>query len=65
MNIHVPEEIRKKYPHIEFRGKLKRIKNRDVLVAFNPALNTTFHYSFQEDFFWFAGQIPDYILDVT
>ena len=64
MNVHVPKQISEKYPHIEFRGRVRKIKGRDVLVAFNPATNTTFHYSFQEDFFWFAGQMPDYLLDV-
>ena len=62
MNIHVSEKIKTKYPHIEFRGKQKQIKNRIVIEAFNPATNQTFFYSFEEDFFWFAGQIPDYKL---
>jgi len=65
LNIHVPEEIRKKYPHIQFRGKPKRFKNRTIIEAYNPATNLKFQYSFEEDFFWFSGQIPDYILDVT
>jgi hypothetical protein len=47
---------------MEFRGKQKQIKNRIVIEAFNPATNQTFFYSFEEDFFWFAGQIPDYKL---
>jgi hypothetical protein len=62
MNIHVSEKIKTKYPHMEFRGKQKQIKNRIVIEAFNPATNQTFFYSFEEDFFWFAGQIPDYKL---
>ena len=62
MNIHVSEKIKTKYPHMEFRGKQKQIKNRIVIEAFNPATNQTFFYSFEEDFFWFAGQIPAYKL---
>lgn len=62
MNIHVSEKIKTKYPHMEFRGKQKQVKNRIVIEAFNPATNQTFFYSFEEDFFWFAGQIPDYKL---
>ena len=62
MNIHVSEKIKTKYPHMEFRGKQKQIKNRIVIEAYNPATNQTFFYSFEEDFFWFAGQIPDYKL---
>ena len=65
MNVHVPKEITKKYPHIEFRGKPKRFKNRTIIEAYNPAVKLKLQYSFEEDFFWFAGQIPDYILDVT
>jgi hypothetical protein len=62
MNIHVSEKIKTKYPHMEFRGKQKQMKNRIVIEAYNPATNQTFFYSFEEDFFWFAGQIPDYKL---
>jgi len=62
MNIHVSEKIKTKYPHMEFRGKQKQIKNRIVIEAYNPATNQTFFYSFEEDFFWFAGQIPNYKL---
>jgi hypothetical protein len=65
MNVHVPKEITKKYPHIEFRGKPKRFKNRTIIEAYNPAVKIKLQYSFEEDFFWFSGQIPDYILDVT
>jgi len=62
MNIHVPEEIKNKYPHMEFRGKIRTIKDRPVIEAYNPVTEDTFFYSFEEDFFWFAGEIPDYKL---
>jgi hypothetical protein len=62
MNIHVPEEIKSKYPHMEFRGKQRILNDRTVIEAYNHATNQTFHYSFDEDFFWFPGQIPDYKL---
>jgi hypothetical protein len=55
MNIHVPEELKIKYPQYEFRGKQREINNRIVTEQ-------TFFYSFEEDFFWIAGQIPDYKL---
>jgi len=62
MNIHVPEDLKNKYPHIEFRGKIRTIKDRPVIEAYNPVTEDTFFYSFEEDFFWFAGEIPDYKL---
>ena len=62
MNIHVPEDLKNKYPHMEFRGKIRTIKDRPVIEAYNPATEITFFYSFEEDFFWFAGEIPDYKL---
>jgi hypothetical protein len=65
MNIHVPEEIKKKYPQYEFRGKQREINDRIVIEAYNPVTEQTFYYSFEEDFFWFAGQIPDYKLEKT
>ena len=63
MNIHVPKELKKKYPQYEFRGKQREINNRIVIEAYNPVTEQTFYYSFEEDFFWFAGQIPDYKLE--
>jgi uncharacterized protein with HEPN domain len=63
MNIHVPEDIKNKYPHMEFRGKIRTIKDRPVIEAYNPVTEDTFFYSFEEDFFWFAGEIPDYKLE--
>jgi len=65
MNIHVPQDIKEKYPHIEFRGKVRIMNDRNVIEAYNPAIDVTFFYSFEEDFFWFAGQIPDYKLQKT
>ena len=62
MNIHVPEDLKNKYPHMEFRGKIRIIKDRPVIEAYNPVTEITFFYSFEEDFFWFAGEIPDYKL---
>ena len=62
MNIHVPEDIKNKYPHMEFRGKIRTVKGRNIIEAYNPATEITFFYSFEEDFFWFAGEIPDYKL---
>ena len=62
MNIHVPEELKIKYPQYEFRGKQREINDRIVIEAYNPVTEQTFFYSFEEDFFWMAGQIPDYKL---
>lgn len=62
MNIHVPVDIKNKYPHMEFRGKIRNINDRAVIEAYNPVTEDTFFYSFEEDFFWFAGEIPDYKL---
>ncbi len=61
MNIHVPEEIRNKYPHMEFRGKKRILKNRTVIEAYNHATNMNFFYSFEEDFFWMTNcELPDW-----
>ncbi len=54
MNIHVSDEIKAKYPHMEFRGKQRQLNDRTVIEAYNNATNKTFHYSFDEEFFWFA-----------
>ena len=62
MNIHVPEDLKNKYPQYEFRGKIRTINDRPVIEAYNPVTEDTFFYSFEEDFFWFAGEIPDYKL---
>ena len=62
MNIHVPEDLKNKYPQYEFRGKIRTSKDRTVIEAYNPVTEITFFYSFEEDFFWFAGEIPDYKL---
>jgi hypothetical protein len=62
MNIHVPEEIKIKYPHMEFRGKQKTMKDRTVIEAINHTTGMNFFYSFEEDFFWFSDQIPDWKL---
>ena len=51
MNIHVPEEIKIKYPQYEFRGKQREMNNRIVIEAYNPTTEVTFFYSFEEDFF--------------
>ena len=62
MNVHVPDELKVKYPHMEFRGKQRILNNRTVIEAYNHATNQNFFYSFEEDFFWFSGQIPDWKL---
>lgn len=63
MNIHVQEEIRKKYPNIEFRGKPRSLKNRTVIEAANHATHMSFYYSFDEDFFWFTNcEMPDWFM---
>jgi hypothetical protein len=50
---------------MEFRGKQRQLNDRKVIEAYNPATNQTFFYSFDEDFFWFPGQIPDWKLKNT
>jgi len=62
MNVHVPEELKIKYPQMEFRGKPRILNDRKVIEAYNHAIGQSFFYSFEEDFFWFSGQIPDYKL---
>lgn len=62
MNVHIPEDIRNKYPHMEFRGKQRILKDRNVIEAINHTTGMKFYYSFEEDFFWFTDQIPDWKL---
>jgi hypothetical protein len=63
VNIHVPEEIKKKYPNMEFRGKPRQMKGRTLIEAVNHHIQITYYYSFEEDFFWFAGsEIPDWFI---
>jgi len=63
MNIHVPEEIRQKYPNMEFRGKPRQIKGRSVIEAVNHATDMRFYYSFDEDFFWFVDcEMPEWLM---
>ena len=47
---------------MEFRGKQRTLNDRTVIEAYNHATEQNFFYSFEEDFFWFAGQIPDWKL---
>ena len=63
MNIHVSDEIRNKYPNMEFRGKPRNMKNRTVIEATNHAIGMNFYYSFEEDFFWFTNcEMPDWMM---
>jgi hypothetical protein len=63
MNVHVSEEIRKKYPNMEFRGKPKEKNGRLVIEARMDAQDQTFWYSFDEDFFWQSTcEMPEYKL---
>jgi len=64
MNIHVPDEIRKKYSHIEFRGLVHERKGRRMIKCINHTTNQHFWYSFDEDFFWFRdSDILDWIIN--
>ena len=47
---------------MEFRGKQRTMKDRTVIEAINHATGMRFFYSFDEDFFWFSDQIPDWKL---
>jgi hypothetical protein len=63
MNIHVSEEIKKKYPGMEFRGKPHERSGRIVIEAHMPSQDLSYWYSFEEDFFWLMSSgIPDYKL---
>lgn len=63
MNIHVSDEIRNKYPNMEFRGKPRNMKNRTVIEATNHSTGMNFYYSFEEDFFWFTNcEMPDWMM---
>jgi hypothetical protein len=52
MNIHIPDELRLKYPNMEFVGKRKNRNGRTIIRARNHATGLNYYYSFEEDFFW-------------
>lgn len=61
MNIHVPEQVRKKYPNFEFKGRTFNRNNRKLIRAVNHNIGKSFYYSFDEDFFWMSNTIiPDW-----
>lgn len=61
MNTHIPDELKRKYPQMEFRGKPKIVEDRKVISAVNHATDQHFYYSFDEDFFWFKDSgIPNW-----
>lgn len=67
MNIHVSEEIRKKYPNVEFRGKPFSHKNKTLIEARNHHTDTGFYYCFEEDFLWHSKDglngVPEYYVN--
>lgn len=53
MNIHVPKEIREKWPTYEFIGKPFILKDeKKYMRAYHKTLAKTHIYSFEDDFFW-------------
>jgi len=63
MNTHVPDELKLKYPQMEFRGKPRIISGKKVIAAKNNSTDQHFYYSFDEDFFWFKNcEIPDWYI---
>lgn len=53
MNIHVPDEIKQKWPQYEFIGTPFIYKDgRKLIRAHHKALEVTHYYSFEEDVFW-------------
>ena len=60
-NIYVTEEIREKYPQMEFRGKVIERNGRKLIKAINHTVDLHYYYSFDEDFFWFNDcEIPEW-----
>ena len=63
MNIHITDEIRNKYPNMEFVGKQHQREGRTVICVKNHTTNQSFLYSFEEDFFWFANtELPTWLI---
>jgi hypothetical protein len=53
MNIHVPDEIRKKWCNYEFVGKpFKLGDGKTYIRAFSETFNATHYYCFEDDWFW-------------
>lgn len=65
MNVHIPIEIQEKFACLEFRGKPFDYKGRKMIRARHKSLESTFYYSFDEDFAWLITNdksIPEWIL---
>lgn len=66
MNIHVPAEIQNKYRCFNFKGKRFNYKGRTMIRAIHKTLESTFYYSFEEDFAWLMSgdinSVPDWFM---
>jgi hypothetical protein len=53
MNIHVPDQIRRKWPQYEFVGKpFKLSDGKTYIRAFFKVWYITHYYCFDDDWFW-------------
>lgn len=52
MNIHVPEEIQKKWMNYDFIGKPFKLVDKTYIRAHSKTFEETHFYCFEEDFFW-------------
>ena len=54
MNIHVSDEIRKKWPGYEFKGlPFKLADGKHYIRAYSKTFQTTHFYCFEDDWFWY------------
>ena len=64
MNIHVPEEIRKKWVNYEFQGKPFKMPDRKTYIrAFSKFFERTHYYCFEDDWFWHDKPIITHLTD--
>ena len=65
MNVHVPTNIRAKWPQYEFLGKPFKLRNgKTYMRAFSKFFQKTHFYCFEEDFFWHDVSVKE-LLDIS
>jgi hypothetical protein len=54
MNIHVPEDIRKRWPNYEFTGKPFKLRDGKTYIrAYSKVFEVNHFYCYEDDFIWF------------
>jgi hypothetical protein len=58
MNIHVPDNIKEKWPNYEFTGKPIKLRDgKTYMRAYSKCFEKTHLYCFEDDWFWHDVEI--------